>query len=205
MDGCRERGEGTGRVRVTTLACGPVVPDGAVEVGPVPGKAQVDPLLDTAERLVVLGTDADLAAVVLRLLRTERLETVSVGFVPAREYSAAVLAEVSAAQATPVPLVRDDVGGVLVSRGTVDVAEATVYCDSETVLRGAGRLEVRPGGDGVLVRVRRRLRRAVESTGRAVQIGSAPTVPVCDGVPHPRPVRRWTWYRHTSDLLLVHR
>jgi hypothetical protein len=26
---------------------------------------------------------------------------------------------------------------------------------------------------------------------------------VCDGVAHPRPVRRWTWYRHTADLRLV--
>jgi hypothetical protein len=24
-----------------------------------------------------------------------------------------------------------------------------------------------------------------------------------DGVAHPRPVRRWSWYRHTGDWLLV--
>jgi hypothetical protein len=26
---------------------------------------------------------------------------------------------------------------------------------------------------------------------------------VVDGVAHPRPVPRWTWYRHTDDWLLV--
>jgi hypothetical protein len=24
-----------------------------------------------------------------------------------------------------------------------------------------------------------------------------------DGVPHPRPVTRWTWYRHTEDLRAI--
>jgi len=27
---------------------------------------------------------------------------------------------------------------------------------------------------------------------------------VHDGVPHPRPATRWTWYRHTEDLRAIH-
>jgi hypothetical protein len=26
---------------------------------------------------------------------------------------------------------------------------------------------------------------------------------VCDGVAHPRPMERFTWFRHTADWLLV--
>src|SRR5215207_3368707 len=63
-------------------------PAGAMETVRVParpGRDAVDPLLDRLEgrRLVVVGTDADFAAVALRLLRTERLAGVPVGFVPA--------------------------------------------------------------------------------------------------------------------------
>ena len=41
------------------------------------------------------------------------------------------------------------------------------------------------------------------AVGRAVQLGCEPATVVLDGVPHPRPVRRWAWYRHTDDWLLV--
>src|SRR5690348_3486224 len=49
-----------------------------------PGRADVDPVLDEHEprRIAVAGTDADLAAVLLRLLRTERLG-VEVAYLPA--------------------------------------------------------------------------------------------------------------------------
>jgi hypothetical protein len=36
-----------------------------------------------------------------------------------------------------------------------------------------------------------------------VQLGGEPFTPVLDGVPHPRAVTRWAWYRHTADWLLV--
>ena len=35
------------------------------------------------------------------------------------------------------------------------------------------------------------------------QIGGPGFVPVADGVAHPRPLERRTWYRHTVDWLLV--
>jgi hypothetical protein len=39
--------------------------------------------------------------------------------------------------------------------------------------------------------------------GRAVQVGGEALTVVNDGVAHPRPLARWTWYRHTADWLLV--
>jgi hypothetical protein len=189
-----------------------------------PGKAEVDPVLGDAgdQRLVVVGTDADLAAVALRLLRTERVADVPIGYVPVSGRS-----EVASLWRLPtdprrafdlaltgepdrVPLIRDDVGGVLVGLGTMGPVRGVAYCDDENVLRGqATRIEVRPdseGGQGLVVRVvNRRLigTRAKETAGRAFQIGLLPTSVVSDGVTHPRPMTKWTYYRHTEDLRLV--
>lgn len=204
-----------------------------VSVPAHPGKQDVDTLLDRIDgrRLIVTGTDADLAAVVLRLLRTERLDDVPVGFVPsgASAVATSAVAEVFGLPARPeqalrlalrgdvdpVPLIRDDAGGVLVGRGVLRGLRGVVYCDDDRVLRGtAPRLEVSPDPDagpdtsvgGLLVRVwsGRLLRRRIsESSGRAVQIGCSPNQPVSDGIQHERPVRRWTWYRHTANLRLV--
>ncbi|HET9138808.1 MAG TPA: hypothetical protein VFO68_05530, partial [Actinophytocola sp.] len=65
------------------LACGvPASRPDWVVVPERPGRADLDPLLAAGpDRVVVAGTDADLAAVVLRLLRTERLD-LPVGYVP---------------------------------------------------------------------------------------------------------------------------
>jgi hypothetical protein len=213
------------------LACGESPTFGAGEVVRLPawpGAAQVDPLLAQLgdRRLVVIGTDPDLAAVVLRLLRTERLGAVTIGYVPVEDTPAARLyglpwpPEQSLRLAVqgdvdPVPLIRDDAGGVLVGSGLLIRPRAVVYCDDKRVLRGTARyLEVAPdpgaGPDtaagGLVVRVLGgklfQLGRS-ETAGRAVQIGCTATYPYSDGVPHERPVRRWTWYRHTEDLRLV--
>jgi hypothetical protein len=110
----------------------------------------------------------------------------------------AAVALAVAGTASPVPLARDDTGGVLVGR--------------------ARRLVVAPGPRGIAVRAgwggrapdgrmrpvpARAPRGAGSAVGRAVQVGCEPAVVVADGVPHPRPVPRRTWYRHTSDWLLV--
>ncbi len=126
----------------------------------------------------------------------------------------------TAGTATPVPLVRDDSGGVLVGRGEIDGLVGECWCDEHLVLRGrAPRLVVVPGPDGIAVRAGRGRRppdgrmRALppkvasgrgSALGRAVQVGGEPMTVVVDGVPHPRPVPRWTWFRHTTDLLLVY-
>jgi hypothetical protein len=181
-------------------------------------RAAFDALLaaHTPERLVVLGDDRDLAAVVLRLLRAERLD-VEVGYVPAVRRSAAAanwglptgagtaLDLAVSGRAVPVPLVRDDAGGVLVGRGELLDVRGEAYCDDVLVLRGrARRLMVTPGPAGVRVTVATgRLRRSRRAAGRAVQIGCEPADVHHDGMVHPRAVRRWTWYRHTADLRLV--
>jgi hypothetical protein len=172
----------------------------------------------------VAGTDADLAAVVLRLLRTERLAEVAVAYLPATGSSgrssgvaavwglptdpdgAALLA--AHGEPEPVPLVRDDVGGVLLGRGELRPMRGVVYCDDQLVLRGqAGRLDAIPAiPDGVGVRVARigvLGLRSASALGRAVQVGCLSATVVSDGVEHPRPVTRWTWYRHTQPLRLV--
>jgi hypothetical protein len=189
-----------------------------------PGKDEVDPLLKGLDgrRLVVIGTDADLAAVALRLLRADRLRDVTVGYVPAeadstvaslwdlpldggRAIDVALTGEVD-----PVPLIRDDSGGVLVGRGVIGPIRGMAYCDESVVLRGqASRITVSPDPDrgaGLLVQVTKRtlvVKRTAASRGRACQIGCVPAVVQLDGVPHPRPVTKWTWYRNSDDLRLA--
>ncbi|WP_028925577.1 diacylglycerol kinase family protein [Pseudonocardia acaciae] len=200
------------------------VPDDVVvrELAGRPERADVDPLLAelAPDRVVVAGTDGDLAAVVLRLLRTERLASVAVAYLPASADSAVAAtwglptdptqAVTLALHGEPdrVPLIRDDAGGILLGRGEVRPARGVVYCDDELVLRGqANRLEVTPiapvGVDVRAVRVGLLGRKVRAATGRAVQIGCLPATVLHDGAPHPRPVTRWTWYKHTEDLRLV--
>nr|WP_228046513.1 hypothetical protein [Saccharopolyspora sp. HNM0983] len=203
------------------------------DVGSRPGRQELDPVLAEATgRVVVHGTDADLAAVVLRLLRKDRLAGLEVGYVPAEPSPAARLWGVRpgdarhafTASARPAPLIRDDSGGVLLGTAAIEPITGQVYCDDERVLNGpAPRLEVSPdpaatplpagsdppadpAADGLRVAVLRRglLRRKRDTTaGRAAQASFDPTTVVQDGVAHPRPADKWVWYRHTQDLLLV--
>lgn len=202
----------------------------AVALPARPGRGDVDPVLRELDprRVIVAGTDADLAAVLVRLLRTERLD-VELAYIPVARSAAAQcwgLPRGRAARelalhgaALPSPLVRDDVGGVLVGRGEISGLRGECYCDDVLVLRGGTpRLVVAPIPGGVAVRAGRGRRlpdgstRPVPQTvrsgrgaavGRAVQVGCLPATVVCDGVPHPRPMERFTWFRHTADWLLV--
>jgi hypothetical protein len=195
-----------------------------------PDRAAIDPVLAEYEprRVLVAGTDADLAAVLLRLLRTDRLG-VEVGYLPAARSPASAAwglptgaAAVDLAldgTAEPVPLVRDDSGGVLVGRAEIVDIRGECFCDDVLVLRGsARRLVVAPGPAGIAVRAGwsgrspdGRVRPVPplaprgrgSAVGRAVQVGCEPATVVVDGVAHPRPVPRRTWYRHTADWLLV--
>ncbi|MDQ4103258.1 MAG: hypothetical protein M3186_05965 [Actinomycetota bacterium] len=186
-----------------------------------PGREDLGSLLAGLDgrRLVVVGTDADLAAVLLRLLRTDAVGTVPVGYVPSSASSAvarlwglpvapSVAAQVAlCGEPERVPLVRDDAGGVLMGLGVIRPVDGVAYCDDELVLRGrAARLEVVPDRElGLVVRVVRRgllRRRARHAAGRAVQLGCQPTDVWRDGVAA-RTTDRWTWYRHTEDWLLA--
>jgi hypothetical protein len=191
------------------------------EIPATPSKNDLDPLLktDPIERLVVHGTDADLASVVVRLVRTVRVMTVPIAYVPVdRKHSVVAqlwglppqTVEVAlTGSVRPTPLVRDDAGGVLLGLGVMPAPKGTVYCDDAVALRGdAARIEVRPDPAlGLVARVVRKglLRERSETLlGRAIQFGVDEATPVHDGVAHPRPVTRWTWYRHTEDLQAIH-
>jgi hypothetical protein len=213
-------------VRGIVLACGntqlPMITqrDGVQVVPSRPGKDHVDQHLD-AERLIVVGTDADLSAVALRLLRKEKLGSVALGYVPVGRSPVAALWGLSTdperaldialnGDVDPVPFVRDDVGGVLMGLGVLSPVRGVGYSDADNVLRGqASRIECTPdpeGGLGLVIRiVNKRLigAKVRESRPRAFQLGCLPTTAVLDGHKHPRPVDKWTWYRHTEDLRLV--
>ena len=145
----------------------PAYGKGTVTVPARPGRADIDPLLaGPLRRIVVAGTDADLAAVLVRLLRRDRLD-VELAYVPADRRSAAArlwglphgAAAVELARegvARPAPLVRDDAGGVLVGRGEIRGTAGSVhgeaYCDGVLALRGsARRLVVTPWPDAAAV------------------------------------------------------
>ncbi|SDJ87256.1 hypothetical protein SAMN04487820_102464 [Actinopolyspora mzabensis] len=124
------------------------------DLPPQPSRTDVDPLLLEAEgRVVVHGTDADLAAVVLRLLRKNLLAELSVGYVPVTRSPASSVwslpvGEFDTALAAPAratPLIRDDSGGVLLGRGAIAPMTGQVYCDDQRMLHGSARsVEVFP-------------------------------------------------------------
>ena len=126
------------------------------DVPATPGREDVDPLITNADRVVVHGTDADLAAVVLRLLRKNRLADVAVGYVPVAESAVTRLWGIPVGafdlafegSARQVPLVRDDAGGVLVASAVIEPITGQVYCDDQRLLHGSAlRLEVTPDPD----------------------------------------------------------
>jgi hypothetical protein len=216
-------------VRGLVLVCGQDTPDlpdieglKAHGLPTRPGKSDVDPLLtaEDAEHLIVVGTDSDLAAVVLRLLRKEKLTSTTLGFVPADPRSAVAeiwslptdprraLRLAMTGDVDPVPLIRDDAGGVLIGRGVIGPVRGVAYCDDQVALRGAARgITVEPddAGRGLVVQVTRGtlFKRRITFAGRAFQLGCLPMTPLADGVSYSRPMKRWTWYRHTEDLRLV--
>jgi hypothetical protein len=191
-------------------------------VSALPTRAEIDPLLDDAAGLVVAGDDAAAAAVLVRLLRRERLDLPLALLLPPASPAAAAwglptdpAAGVALAQdgiARPVPLVRDDRGGVVLGRHEVGAFHGSVYCDEHQVIHGdAAGLVVRPdpaAGVAVSVTGPRRLAglrpgHVATRAGRAVQIGCHPATVVRDGIPDDRPMQRRSWYRHVTDWRLV--
>lgn len=190
----------------------------------------VDAALDAsaARRVVVVGSDSDLAMVLTRLLRTARLD-VEVAFIPRRRSSATrayglptgrtATRKALATAAQRVPLIRDETGQVLVGaalwvgaasleKGTRPatltgeaVADDTVLFDGEVT---AVRIEPTLGMPGLRATVlsgRMRPRRWV--AGRAAQLGTTGAFVVRDGELSTRTVKRSTFYRHTEGWLAV--
>nr|WP_234786383.1 peptidase M50 [Mycolicibacter sinensis] len=184
--------------------------------------APVDAAIDRFGRLVVVGGDADLARVLTRLLRADRLD-VEVGYAPPRRTPATRAYRLPAGwraarrarrgTAGPVPLIRDDAGTALAGAGR------WVPVDGTVVLRGEGIVDdtalfdgdvagalIEPIGTAPGLRAgipsrRGRVRRWV--TGRAAQLGTTGALVVRDGVYGTRTVKRSTFYRHIEDWLLV--
>jgi hypothetical protein len=174
----------------------------------VTAPADVDPACD-AGRLIVLGTAADLAIVLARLLRADRLD-VEVALVR-RPWTAR---RARTGTARRVPLIRDETGAVLTRAGlwlppddSTRTLEGEAVVDDTVLFDGvvAGvRIEPMADVPGLRARVLTgplRPRRWV--TGRAAQLGTTGAVVVRDGVRASRPARRSTFYRHTRGWLRV--
>ncbi|MBB4855181.1 hypothetical protein HNP40_002582 [Mycobacteroides chelonae] len=179
----------------------------------------VGALPDDATRLVVVGSDADLAQVLTYLMRAERLD-VELGFVPDRRSHVRRIYRIGSGaarraregHADQVPLIRDDTGTALAGRASWQsgdghgvTGEATV--DDTLLFDGAALVDVEPTESvpGLRAAVRSRIRLLPRrwATGRAAQLGTEGAVVVRDGVAGPRPVTRSTFYRHQQGWLLV--
>jgi hypothetical protein len=155
-------------------------------------------------RVIVVGSDADLASVLTHLLKADRLD-IEVGH--ARGWWSARRARDGAARR--VPLIRDETGTVIVGAAEwtgIDgqplhgeaVVDDTVLFDGEVP---GVRIEPTMTMPGLRASASGRGRRWV--AGRAAQLGTTGARVVRDGVPGPRPVRRSTFYRHTEGWLRV--
>ncbi len=161
-------------------------------------------------RLVVVGGDAELAAVLTRLLRADRLD-VEVGFVPGRAANGRAARRARSGTAERVPLIRDETGAVLVGaatwRGVNGPLHGEAIVDDTVLFDGDApgvRIEPTPAMPGLRAGVLSpggRVRRWV--TGRAAQLGSTGALVSRDGVDAPRPVRRSAFYRHVEGWLRV--
>jgi hypothetical protein len=178
--------------------------------------ADLDAAVGLYRRLVVVGADADLAAVLTRLLRAERLD-VEVAYVPPRRTPASRAYRVPAGRraarralggsARRVTLIRDETGSVIVGRARwlPPDGRATIHgeavVDDTTLFDGevaAVRIEPTLAVPGLRARVKRRW-----LAGRAAQLGSTGVTVVRDGVAAPRTTRRSTFYRNVEGWLLV--
>lgn len=179
-------------------------------------------------RVIVVGSDADLAAVLTRLLRTDRLD-VELAYLPrwrttaSRAYGlptgrrAVRLARAGTAQR--VPLIRDDGGHALVGAalwvGATEfdsgsptaslhgeaVVDDTVLFDGEVTAIRVEPMRMQPGLRAAALSRRMRPTRWV--SGRAAQLGSPGAFVVRDGETFTRSMRRSTFYRHTTGWLAV--
>jgi hypothetical protein len=165
-------------------------------------------------RVVVVGSHADLAAVLTRLLRADRLD-VEVGHVR-RPWDAR---RARTGEARRVPLIRDETGTVLVGaahwlpNGPFEKGERPIKLHGEAVVDdtvlfdgevSAVRIEPTSAMPGLRASVLSgRMRPTRWVTGRAAQLGTDAALVVRDGVPVPTPVRRSTFYRHTEGWLQV--
>ena len=182
--------------------------------------ASIDTALDSYQRLVVVGDDADLAAVLTRLLRADRLD-VEVAYAPRRRTTATRVYRLPTGRraarrarrgsARRVPLIRDETGTVIVGRACwlppddrssvhgEAVVDDTVLFDGDAAQVWIEPTLAVPGLRAALNTGR--WRRWI--SGRAAQLGTTGATVVRDGVPAARTARRSTFYRNVEGWLLV--
>jgi hypothetical protein len=185
------------------------------------GPDEIDAAIGPYGRLVVVGADADLAAVLSRLLRAGRLD-VEVAYAPRRRTPATRIYRLPAGRraarrarrgsARRVTLIRDETGSVIVglARWLPPDDQAVIHgeavVDDTRLFDGdvAG-LSVEPtlALPGLRARVSGKGLWQRWTAGRAAQLGSTGVAVVRDGVPAPRAARRSTFYRNVEGWLLV--
>lgn len=170
--------------------------------------AGIDAVVEGLRRVVVVGTEADLATVLTRLLRTERLDVEVAHVCRWRGARAAV-----SAAAQRVPLIRDESGTVVVGAalwlppGDEATLHGEAVVDDEVLFDGSVRgvriepMTAMPGLRAAVLTGRMRPQRWL--TGRAVQFGGTGARVVRDGVSGPREVKRAAFYRHVTGWLRV--
>ncbi len=198
-----------------------VLPFGSRRLGSLDGLPTHQPddpaAIGPYRRLVVVGGDADLAAVLGRLLRADRLD-IEVAYVPRRRTAATRIYRLPAGRraarralrgsAQRMPLTRDDAGSVIVGQAQWLPADAQslhgeAVVDDTVLFDGdvpGVHIEPTASLPGLRARV---LGRRRWTTGRAVQLGSTGVAVIRDGVAAPRAARRSTFYRNVEGWLLV--
>ena len=161
-------------------------------------------------RIIVVGSHADLAAVLTGLLRNDRLD-IEVAHVtrPWQGWRARI------GGANRVPLIRDETGSV-VTQSACWLPQA-----GAKTIHGEAVVDDQPLFDGTVTGVRieptatmpglrasafpGRLRPRRWLMGRAAQLGTTGALVIRDGKQAPRMIRRSTFYRHTEGWLRVGR
>jgi hypothetical protein len=169
------------------------------------GPDDIDDAIGRCGRLIVVGRRADVAAVLGRLLRADRLD-VEVGH--GNGWWAARRARRGTARR--VPLIRDETGHVIVGsaewRGEDGaplhgeaVVDDTQLFDGDVAGVRVEPTQALPGLRACVIGPRRRRWIA----GRAAQLGTTGATVVRDDNDASKIVRRSTFYRHTQGWLLV--
>ena len=170
----------------------------------------IDAAVAGARRVVVLGADSDLAAVLTRLMRADRLD-VEVAHVPDGLRGLLSARRAVTGVARRVPLVRDDTSTALVGSALwlppdgADRLRGEAVVDDTVLFDGAVsavRIEPTAAMPGLRAAVLAGPRRRWVS-GRAAQLGTTGVRVVRDGVPGARELKRSTFYRHTTGWLRV--
>lgn len=170
-------------------------------------------------RVVVIGGDAALAAVLTHLLRHERLD-VELAYVPETrtpackiyrlDHGSKAAKHAMEGTARPTPLIRDDLGVALVGLALLTGPEGEkltgeTYVDQQLLFSGvANGVEICPTATAPGLQAARigGFRRKW-AKGRAAQTGAVSARLVRDGILERKTLKRSTFYRDVNDWLLV--